>query len=125
MMKKQGRYCKVCGMYKANEKFSGKGHAAHICKECAILPVGEREMQIVLTKLYNLPWQLSKETVAWVRKLTQDKRPEVREAAREIYNNRFPYAEQNEGKKQLYNKKMTLEKEEDFKVPDVDKSDEP
>ena len=31
-MKKRGHYCKVCGEYKANEKFSGKGHAAHICK---------------------------------------------------------------------------------------------
>lgn len=29
-MKKNGHYCKVCGEYKANEKFSGKGHAAHI-----------------------------------------------------------------------------------------------
>ena len=37
-MKKRGHYCKVCGEYKANEKFSGKGHAAHICKTCAALP---------------------------------------------------------------------------------------
>ena len=29
-MKKHGHYCKVCGEYKANEKFSGKGHAAHM-----------------------------------------------------------------------------------------------
>lgn len=36
-MKKHGHYCKVCGEYKANEKFSGKGHAAHICKACAAL----------------------------------------------------------------------------------------
>ncbi len=28
-----GHYCKICGEYKANEKFSGKGHAAHICKK--------------------------------------------------------------------------------------------
>ena len=34
-MKRHGHYCKVCGEYKANEKFSGKGHAAHICKTCA------------------------------------------------------------------------------------------
>ena len=37
-MKKQGHYCKICGEYKANEKFSGKGHANHICKTCASLP---------------------------------------------------------------------------------------
>jgi len=35
--KRQGHYCKICGEIKANEKFSGKGHAAHICKSCASL----------------------------------------------------------------------------------------
>jgi hypothetical protein len=34
MMKKQGHYCHVCGRHRANEKFSGKGHAKHICKDC-------------------------------------------------------------------------------------------
>jgi hypothetical protein len=32
--KRQGHYCKVCGRYRANEKFSGKGHRQHICKDC-------------------------------------------------------------------------------------------
>ena len=32
--RKQGHYCWICGEYKANEKFSGKGHAQHICKSC-------------------------------------------------------------------------------------------
>lgn len=32
--KQQGHYCRICGEYKANEKFSGKGHARHICKTC-------------------------------------------------------------------------------------------
>ena len=32
-----GHYCKICGKYKANEKFSGKGLAAHICKACSRL----------------------------------------------------------------------------------------
>lgn len=27
-------YCWKCGQYLANEKFSGKGHARHICKKC-------------------------------------------------------------------------------------------
>lgn len=29
-----GHYCWKCGQYLANEKFSGKGHARHICKKC-------------------------------------------------------------------------------------------
>lgn len=35
--KPRGHFCKVCGEHKANEKFSGKGHAAPICKTCADL----------------------------------------------------------------------------------------
>ena len=27
-----GHYCKICGEYKANEKFFGRGHATHISK---------------------------------------------------------------------------------------------
>lgn len=30
-----GHYCRICGRTRANEKFSGKGHAKHICKDCA------------------------------------------------------------------------------------------
>lgn len=36
--RQQGHYCKICGERKANEKFSGKGHAVHICKACQSLP---------------------------------------------------------------------------------------
>lgn len=36
--KHQGHYCRICGEYKANEKFSGQGHARHICKKCQSLP---------------------------------------------------------------------------------------
>ncbi len=30
-----GHYCKICDQHKANEKFSGGGHATHICKACS------------------------------------------------------------------------------------------
>ena len=42
MKRRQGHYCRICGEWKANEKFSGKGHAAHICRECAALPLSRR-----------------------------------------------------------------------------------
>ena len=32
--KRSGHYCRICGRYRANEKFSGKGHRQHICKDC-------------------------------------------------------------------------------------------
>ncbi len=40
--RRRGHYCRICGEWKANEKFSGKGHAAHICRECAALPLSRR-----------------------------------------------------------------------------------
>lgn len=33
-----GHYCRICGNYLPNEKFTGKGHARHICKSCQSLP---------------------------------------------------------------------------------------
>ena len=101
MAKKCGHYCKVCGEYKANERFSGRGHAAHICKKCAALPAAQRSEDMTLTKLWNLPWQLSAQQRDWLKGLRNDSRPEVSSTARELYADRFPYAARNERKKQL------------------------
>ena len=89
-MKKHGHYCKVCGEYKANEKFSGKGHAAHICKSCASLPPEKQAEQMTINRLLNLPWRLSKEQISWLKNRMEDKRPEVRALAKEQYETRFP-----------------------------------
>jgi tRNA splicing ligase len=32
--KKRGHFCKGCGDFLPNEKFSGKGHREHLCNEC-------------------------------------------------------------------------------------------
>ncbi|MCL4876212.1 MAG: hypothetical protein KJ064_06125 [Anaerolineae bacterium] len=32
--KQSGHYCRICGRQRANEKFSGKGHRIHVCKDC-------------------------------------------------------------------------------------------
>lgn len=88
-MKKHGHYCKVCSEYKANEKFSGKGHAAHICKACSNLPPEKRSEMMILNKLVDLPWQLSKEQRNWLKSKTHDRRPEVRAMAQHQYNLRF------------------------------------
>jgi len=31
---RNGHYCYVCGRDRPNEKFSGRGHKRHICKDC-------------------------------------------------------------------------------------------
>ena len=44
--KHHGYFCKVCGSYKPNEQFSGKGHKQHICKKCILLPIEERKRRM-------------------------------------------------------------------------------
>ena len=33
--KYRGHYCYVCGRVRPNEKFTGRGHGKHICKDCS------------------------------------------------------------------------------------------
>ena len=72
MAKKHGHYCKGWREYKSNERFSGSGHAAQQLEE------------MVLTKLWNLPWQLSTQQREWLRDLRNDSRPEVASAAKKL-----------------------------------------
>lgn len=108
MTKIQRHCCKVCGEYKSNESFSGKGHAAHICKKCAALPAAQRSENMMLTRLLNLPWQLSPHQRDWLKSLQNDSRPLVASAAKELYADRYPYAARNERKKQLHIRHMEL-----------------
>lgn len=88
--KHRGHYCKICGEYKANEKFSGRGHANHICKACASLSPEQRNERMTLTRLEHLPWWLSKETMKWLWKKMRDRNERIRDAAAMQYELRFP-----------------------------------
>ena len=97
-----GHYCKICGEYKANEKFSGKGHAAHICKACSMLSAAEKAEAMTINRLMDFPvGRLSANDKKWLENWVHDRRPEVASIAREVYNMHFPYAERNERKKRL------------------------
>lgn len=49
--KRSGHYCWACDCYRPNEKFSGRGHGRHLCRDCARL--GEAELTY-LQALRNL-----------------------------------------------------------------------
>ena len=89
-MKPYGHYCKICGRRRANEKFSGSGHAAHICKDCARLPIEKRNELQTLTRIEDIPFRLNREQRSWLEKKRKDKREEVRETAEWAYEMRFP-----------------------------------
>ena len=50
-----GHYCKICREYKANEKFSGKGHAIHMCKSCSRLNETEKAAAMDMNRLMSFP----------------------------------------------------------------------
>ena len=89
-MKPYGHYCKICGRRRANEKFSGSGHAAHICKDCAKLPIEKRNELQALTRIEDIPFRLNREQRSWLEKKRKDKREEVRETAEWAYEMIFP-----------------------------------
>lgn len=105
-----GHYCKICGEYKANEKFSGKGHANHICKACSKLSAADKAEAQTITRLMNLHMgRLNDGEKKWLENRVHDRRPEVASLAREVYNMHFPYAERNARKKRLLINVLTFE----------------
>jgi hypothetical protein len=100
--KASGHYCWVCGERKPNEKFSGSGHANHICRKCQKIPVEERNKIAAVRRAGNMAFRhLSKQDIKWLRNSMDDPRPEVREAARSAHNFKFPHYERNLIKKGL------------------------
>jgi hypothetical protein len=98
----QGHYCKVCGEYKANEKFSGRGHAAHICKKCAALPLAKRNDAMAINKIDGMAFRhLSQVEINWLRKKMHDENEHVRDAAKRAHDIKFPHYERNLLKKGL------------------------
>lgn len=97
-----GHFCKVCREHKANEKFSGKGHAAHICKSCAALPPAERAERETISKIEGMTFRrLNDSEIKWLRSKMSDKRASVSEAARALHTARFPRYERGMIKKGL------------------------
>lgn len=97
-----GHFCKVCGMRRSNESFSGNGHAAHICKACSRLSPEQQAEQMTLRRLENLPLRrLTESEMTWLKNRTHDHRPEVKALACMVYSERFPRQARNQKKQEL------------------------
>jgi hypothetical protein len=77
-------YCRICDRYRRNEKFSGRGHRDHICKDCQRLPREERDRIDCLDELDNFLNQshISPKNIARLEVLTQHGSGEVRKLAK-------------------------------------------
>ena len=89
MSKKQrqhGYYCWACDQYLANEKFSGKGHKNHICKQCAKHPKEKLSDIKKIKELFSY-WdqkRLSKKNINRISMLSKATNNEVSELAQVI-----------------------------------------
>jgi len=82
----RGHFCKICGQILPNEKFSGKGHAAHICKKCAKKLKEQKSEELALNRIYHVcQYQnLSRDNRRMLEKYTHSKRERIRSAALEV-----------------------------------------
>ena len=82
-----GHYCWSCDRMRANEKFSGKGHARHLCKECARLGQEELAYRQAVRNLERLvTWEgiIPRKKRVQFRKYLEHEDERVRAYAREI-----------------------------------------
>jgi len=85
--KRQGHYCKICGTHKANEKFSGKGHSVHICRECESLPQEKKNELQYINRIERIAEKYPRSKDDWdlLEKYAKNKKyPEASEFAQMI-----------------------------------------
>ena len=82
----RGHYCFVCDTVMANEKFSGKGHANHICKKCSKLPVEARNEKKTINKINSLYQYTFLSKVNWqmLNKYSSHNSEEVKLTVKEV-----------------------------------------
>jgi hypothetical protein len=78
-----GQFCRICGRLRPNEKFSGRGHRQHVCKDCQRMPREKRDRIERLDELLGLLDQshISDKNVKRLKTLALHPLPEVRTLA--------------------------------------------
>ena len=81
--KYHGHYCRVCGCNRTNEKFTGKGHKNHICKDCSKRPAEEIEAIGQKDDIYGFMDQsnISPKNVKRLQQMVGSENPEIQELA--------------------------------------------
>jgi hypothetical protein len=76
-------YCRICERSRRNEKFSGREHRDHICKDCQRLPRDQRDRIECMDELYGFLDQsnISGKNIARLEILAQHASNEVKNLA--------------------------------------------
>jgi hypothetical protein len=121
--KRQGHYCRICGAHKANEKFSGKSHSMHICKECDSLPQERKNELQYINRIGRIAEKYPRSREDWelLEKYAKNKKyPEASEFAQMILGMSGRNPAQNGKKKkkteEIYEETLMFsELDEDFR----------
>jgi len=81
-----GHYCRLCERVRPNERFSGKGHRIHVCKDCSRLPKEERRRRELEDEIAGFLRQsnISERNLARLSALAASRRPEIAALARAV-----------------------------------------
>jgi len=77
-------YCRICCSYLPNERFSGGGHRAHVCRACQSLPVAHREAIQAEQEMHDFLYRqsrISAKNLERLRLLAASKHPRTAELA--------------------------------------------
>lgn len=83
----RGHYCWCCDRIRPHEKFSGKGHARHLCKDCARLGAEEvnyRQALRNLERCMGLSTTIPRKHRESFNRFLTHQDPRIRAAAREM-----------------------------------------
>ncbi len=86
--RKHGHYCWVCDCFRPNGKFSGRGRARHVCRQCAKLGGKELEYRSVaryLERCVSWAGTIPRKKRRSFEKFLSHKNPRVRARAEEIF----------------------------------------
>lgn len=88
-------FCRQCGTMRANERFSGRGHAQHLCRDCQRLPKQEilDAGNLDDIRCFLLQTHISPKNMKRLDELSSSTNPEVAKAAGLVrrVGQRYPY----------------------------------
>lgn len=88
--KYRGHFCWCCGCIRPNEKFSGRGHRRHLCKDCQKLGKGEiefRQQQRDIDRLLDWEGRIRRKTKHVFQRYLNHNDARVRAYAEEVQAN--------------------------------------
>jgi hypothetical protein len=83
----RGHFCWACARTRPNERFSGRGHAKHLCRDCARLPREELEYRRAVRNIEPLVrsgWLIPRKHRARIEQFIAHSNERVRQYAKAL-----------------------------------------